>query len=187
MTPTFQFLLTIVSVLCVFPCHTSAKETGLSDKSIVYTGDPTHIALVGRGYFYAMDKNENPVVLQSGKLSVDSINRVGLLVNGEFYFFDPVVTVPTDHTLLIIDSDGTVRTRSPGSDSLSAAGKIDCIKICEPDIVKKRKGVCYLRFDSPIRKDINDLRGQDAIIISGWIGDWVREAKSNRASGKTSK
>jgi flagellar basal body rod protein FlgF len=186
MTPRFQFLLAIVSASCIFPCHVSADEAGSNDKSLVYTGDPTDISLVGRGYFYARDRKDNPVVLKSGKLSVDSINRVGLLVNGNFYFFDPIVSVPSEHTLLIIDYDGTVRTRSPGSDSLSAAGKIECIKIYEPDIAKERNGVCYLRFDAPIRKDINGLHGQDAIIISGWIGNWAREAKSNQVSRKNS-
>ena len=88
----------------------SATSIDTHAGNLVLTGDPLHVAIVGKGFFPVLQPDGSAAYTRDGGFTVDS-NRN--LVHSSGYLVQPPINIPADVTAVSIDETGVVQVIVP--------------------------------------------------------------------------
>jgi flagellar basal-body rod protein FlgG len=106
-----------------------ATATQFSGGDLLNTGNPTDVAIEGRGFFRVMRPDGQVVYTRAGNLKTDAEGR---LVTADGFPLDPPVTIPTDAVELTISAEGLVTVRQADQADPVEVGNIELSTFVNP-------------------------------------------------------
>jgi flagellar basal body rod protein FlgG len=162
----FFLLLVFAFSACCFTSSDVRHIDSTAQPCLSRTYRLDDICLLGRGYFLVVDDADRRRVVRSGRIVVDSLNRLCLKAGGSNFTFFPEVIVPAEHSLIIVEPDGSVLVRTYEGSELSEYGTIEIVGVNEQEI-DKREGVVGVLAPSAMPTSYS-LSRQDRFIATGW-------------------
>jgi flagellar basal-body rod protein FlgG len=111
-----------------------STQSDFRQGTIQDTGRDLDIAIEGRGFLQVQDPvTSTPFYTRAGNLNV---NANGQLVIGSAQtgrLVEPPITIPPEATAIVINSNGQVMTRTPGTVQLQQQGEIQLASFINPD------------------------------------------------------
>lgn len=105
---------------------TAAVQKIFAQGDLTSTSNPLDVAIEGDGFFeIALPPDGTPAYTRSGSFQLDS---QGQLVTSDGYVVQPGISIPNDTLAITIAQDGTVSTRSPGSNTATEVGRLSAVR-----------------------------------------------------------
>jgi flagellar basal-body rod protein FlgG len=140
-------------------------QTDYRQGTLEQTGRELDIAIEGRGFFQVIDPvSTNTLYTRAGNLD---INANGQLVIGSAQtgrVLEPPIQIPQDATAVVINPNGEVMVRQPGSQTLNNVGQINMAQFINPDGLLKVGENLYQQTDASSAA-IPSTPGQDGLGI----------------------
>jgi len=106
-----------------------ATATQFSEGDLLNTGNPTDVAIEGRGFFRVLRPDGQVVYTRAGNLKTDGEGR---LVTADGFPLDPPVTIPTDALELTVSPEGLVTVRQADQAEPVEVGSIELTTFVNP-------------------------------------------------------
>ncbi len=127
----------------------TSTQTDQRQGTLQQTGRELDVAIEGRGYIRVLDpSSQGPMYTRAGNLD---INANGQLVIGSAQtgrLLDPPIQIPQDATAIVINANGEVMVRQPGSQELASQGQLQLAQFINPDGLLKIGQNMYLQTDA---------------------------------------
>lgn len=107
----------------------SATQRIFLPGSIAQTGNPLDMAIDGEGFYQVTLDDGSTAYTRDGSFKRDAS---GALVTSDGYPLKPGITIPQDATEIVIDKNGKVMVRQPGSPDLKDQGTIQLARFSNP-------------------------------------------------------
>lgn len=106
-----------------------ATATQFSEGDLLNTGNPTDLAIEGRGFFRVLKPDGQIGFTRAGNLKTDAEGR---LVTADGFPLDPPVTIPADAVEVAISPDGLVAVRQSDQPEPVEVGTIELATFVNP-------------------------------------------------------
>lgn len=127
----------------------TSTQTDQRQGTLQQTGRDLDLAIEGTGYLRVLDPRTQTVMYtRAGNLD---INAQGQLVMGSAQtgrLLDPPIAIPPDATKVVINPDGQVMVRQPGTVELANQGQIQMAQFINPDGLLKVGENMYMQTDA---------------------------------------
>ncbi len=127
----------------------TSTQTDQRQGTLQQTGRELDMAIEGRGYIKVLDpSSQTPMYTRAGNLD---INANGQLVIGSAQtgrLLDPPIQIPQDATAIVINANGEIMVRQPGSQALNTQGQIQLAQFINPDGLLKVGENMYMETDA---------------------------------------
>src|SRR5690606_19026255 len=124
-------------------------QTDFRQGSFQPTGKQTDFAIEGNGFFQVTEPATGEILYtRAGNFD---INANGQLVLGSAQtgrVLEPQITIPQDATDIVVQADGQVFVRQPGSTTLNNVGQIQLATFVNPDGLLKLGENLFAQTDS---------------------------------------
>ena len=135
----------------------TSTQTDQRQGTLQQTGRDLDVAIEGNGFFRVVDpSSQNTMYTRAGNLD---INANGQLVIGSAQtgrLLDPPITIPQDATAMVINGNGEVLVRQPGSTELSNQGQLQLAQFINPDGLLKVGENMYEATDASGPEQLNN-------------------------------
>jgi flagellar basal-body rod protein FlgG len=127
----------------------TSTQTDQRQGTLQQTGRDLDVAIEGSGYLRVLDPStQSTLYTRAGNLD---INANGQLVIGSAQtgrLIDPPITIPNDAIKIVINADGQVMVRQPGTVELSNQGQLQMAQFVNPDGLLKVGENMYRQTDA---------------------------------------
>ncbi|MFA6242433.1 MAG: hypothetical protein WC655_15970 [Candidatus Hydrogenedentales bacterium] len=148
----------------------NAKDAVLSSdgRELRSTGNPLDLFIDGNGYFVVDLPDGTQGYTQDGRFHTD---REGKIVDRNGYPFSQSISVPMDYVNLMVDANGVVAVRQPGSRVMANLGQILLVRFMNPDGLRKSASLGVLLETEESGEPIASYPGDAGLgnIMSGYV------------------
>ncbi|HTN75864.1 MAG TPA: flagellar basal-body rod protein FlgG [Pirellulaceae bacterium] len=126
----------------------ASTQTQYNQGAFQNTGKELDLALEGRGFFQVTDPSGQILYTRAGNFSINANNQmvVGSASTGRL--LEPQISVPQDVTGIVINPDGRVMVKQPGSPQLQQVGQIQLAMFINPEGLMKMGENLYQQSDA---------------------------------------
>lgn len=119
----------------------SASATSMKSGSMEPTGNPTHLAIEGNGFFQVQLPDGTIAYTRDGSFKLDANQQ---MVTSDGYRLVPEISVPAGATNLTISPTGIVGAVLPGNNEVTELGQINLVSFTNPAGLTRRGQNLYM-------------------------------------------